>query len=81
MIYDRLKNPGSNLRHLLYKANDKTTAPRRLVKTQWVTVGLDLLFDYCLHIIFQKLHSSKSHFSETPQEKYDHVIFFATQKS
>ena len=30
---------------------------------------------YCLHTIFQKLHFSKSHFSETPQEKYDQVIF------
>ena len=29
---------------------------------------------YCLNTIFQKLHFSKSHFSETPQEKYDHVI-------
>ena len=31
--------------------------------------------NYCLHTIFQKLHFSKSYFSETPQEKYDHVIF------
>ena len=29
--------------------------------------------DYCLNTIFQKLHFSKSHFSERPQEKYDHV--------
>ena len=32
-------------------------------------------YNYCLNTIFQKLHFSKSHFSETPQEKYDHVIF------
>ena len=25
--------------------------------------------NYCLHSIFQKLHFSKSHFSERPQEK------------
>ena len=30
---------------------------------------------YCLNTIFQKLHFSKSQFSETPQEKYDHAIF------
>ena len=30
---------------------------------------------YCLYTIFQNLHFSKSHFSETPQEKYDLVIF------
>ena len=30
---------------------------------------------YCLYTIFKKLHFSKSHFSETPQEKYDHVVF------
>ena len=30
---------------------------------------------HCLNTIFQKLHFSKSHFSETPQDKYDHVIF------
>ena len=32
-------------------------------------------YAYCLHTIFQKLHFSKSHFSKTSQEKYDHVIF------
>ena len=31
--------------------------------------------NYCLCTIFQILHISISHFSETPQEKYDHVIF------
>ena len=30
---------------------------------------------YCLNTIFQKPHFSKSHFSETPQEKYYHAIF------
>ena len=30
---------------------------------------------YCLNTVFQKLHFSKSPFSETSQEKYDHVIF------
>ena len=30
-------------------------------------------FTYCLNTIFQKLHFSKSHFSERPQEKYEHV--------
>ena len=29
---------------------------------------------YCLSTIFQKLHFSKSHFSERPQEKYEHDI-------
>ena len=28
---------------------------------------------YCLNTIFQKLHFSKSHFSERPQEKYENV--------
>ena len=28
-----------------------------------------------LNTIFQKLHFLKSHFFETPQEKYDHAIF------
>ena len=36
---------------------------------------VELAHNYCLHTIFQKLHFSKSHFSETPQEKYDYVIF------
>ena len=30
--------------------------------------------NYCLNTIFQKLHFSKSHFSERPQEKNEHVI-------
>ena len=30
---------------------------------------------YCLNTSFQKLHFSKSHFSVTPQEKYNYVIF------
>ncbi|MEW8547924.1 MAG: hypothetical protein AB2693_30835 [Candidatus Thiodiazotropha sp.] len=30
--------------------------------------------NYCLNTIFQKLHFSKSNFSETPQQKYDHAI-------
>ena len=30
---------------------------------------------YCLNTTSQKLHFSKSHFSEIPQEKYDHAIF------
>ena len=30
---------------------------------------------YCLNAILQKLNFSKSHFSETPQEQYDHAIF------
>ena len=30
---------------------------------------------YCLNTIFQKLHFSKSYFSETPQEKYDPAIY------
>ena len=29
--------------------------------------------DYCLNTIFQKLHFSKSHFSERRQEKYEQV--------
>ena len=35
--------PGSNLRHLFYKTSNKTIAPWRLLNTQNVTVGLDLL--------------------------------------
>ena len=37
--------------------------------------SVNSFWTYCLHNIFQKLHFSKSHFSETPQEKYYHVIF------
>ena len=33
---------------------------------------------YCLS---EKVHISKSHFSETPQEKYDHVIFLQPKSS
>ena len=36
-----------------------------------VRIEIDQL--YCLNTIFQKLHFLKSHFSENPQEKYDHV--------
>ena len=36
--------------------------------------SLDGAVAYCLNTIFQKLPFSKSHFSERPQEKYDHVI-------
>ena len=33
----------------------------------------DNAIHYCLNTIFQKLHFSKSHFSERPQEEYEHV--------
>ena len=54
---------------------------RNRVKTQdlliWLTYTLTLgsLTIYCLNTISQKLHFSKSHFSEPLQEKYDHAIF------
>ena len=38
-----------------------------------MSVASSQICDYCLSTIFQKLHFSKSHFSENPQEKYDHV--------
>ena len=45
------------------------------MKTKFFLVPLRPKVNYCLNTIFQKLHFSKSHFSATPQEKYDHAIF------
>ena len=43
--------------------------------TQSSDISAEERKSYCLNTIFQKLHFSKSHFSETQQEKYDHAIF------